>query len=369
MKAREPEDSGRRSACFRSLRKPLLFLACAALICRAGAASYPGDVLYNSGGDPQYIILTCKSVDLYLVAAWYAPNASAAGIGMTPAAEMFFDVYSENGFIGKLDSYIPDGNAMGKVPLLLMHADLPSLAPLAPVTYGKNEEDLIKGLRRFYEDTKADEFFRAVGTGTDGERNSFLIKRNVQDTKNNNLLAVLKEAESYAGNIKKYYGSKKISYYSVMSPFAKTGAGHRVDLKDQVIFVDLQSINELQFAQAAVHDFLHCFLSPAVDAQKKLISELSKGKDVKDYTISAYELYSWDKIFEECLVRAVQARIYKKVFGEDRAISDIIEPEEIKGVRQLEKTYKLLEGYEKDRAKYPAIEDFIHILIKEYFTV
>lgn len=97
----------------------------------------------------------------------------------------------------------------------------------------------------------------------------------------------------------------------------------------------------------------------------KTINGLTEGKNKSDYTSQTYKTFPWNRVTDECFVRAIEARIFKSRFGEEKALKDIINPETKNGFSQLNNVYKKLQQYEDDGKEYKSIDDFIPILIKE----
>jgi hypothetical protein len=107
-----------------------------------------------------------------------------------------------------------------------------------------------------------------------------------------------------------------------------------------------------------LHEFSHSFLEPLLDKHAGLLEEHAYIHDMVKEGMAQEGYVSWDRVFIENLIRAIQARLAGGAFGE-KFTAKILQ-EEIEAGYQLVPVFdKILDAYEKDRARYPTFDDFM----------
>lgn len=340
-----------------------------------------------------YSIKKNEVIDTYIIAcALYLdfesesllPNASEHEI--YEKAVDHFKKYKDHELIGNFENYVNADDIKGDaIGILLSCSDDAYMKQLHeyPAEYRQgifsDEEEILRFLalmRSFYRDSDAKSFFE--DNAEIYEDMGAFINENIKDTK---ISQVIKVMEDYVGNGGKYYAGKEIQYESIMTLYRPSNASFfKVYGGDTVTLLALQSPNDYsrdpevfdinQTVNTAVHEFLHAYINMPVAKQEVYIESLTKdqNKDKGDYAHRMYSNMKWNRIADENFVRAVQARIYKEVFGDDYAMKSIIEPQvKYGGFKHLESVYSRLSSYESDREKYPMIDDFIKEMIDMLF--
>ena len=124
-----------------------------------------------------------------------------------------------------------------------------------------------------------------------------------------------------------------------------------------------------QILETTIHESLHVFINSHVAAQSELIDRLTQGRSPEAYTCQLYlnAGHSWNRIVDEAVVRAVQAGIYRRVYGDsDKAFNELLVKEMNAGIVNLDKMYEALLEYESDRVEYLDITTFLETLIRQY---
>jgi len=344
----------------------------------------PATLIYKSNAEPSYSVYTRRSIDTLIIAAglytnfnspYLLPNVDERVIYKN--AKEYFGPYKEHAFIKGFGKYMEGNDVKSSyMAFLLNYSDLPELkkAHDNPQKYLSNEkeaQEFLNSLKAFYIDTNAETFFENNASSYKA-LNSY-INENI---KQSNMLKLISDVESYTGNKEKYFAGKNVSYSTVLSFYRTIGS---FAVNENITLASMQyaynsssptsQFNMNSIMKTSVHEYLHNYINKPVQNNDALINELSQGEDKNEYISSLYVLKSfpWNRATDENIVRAVEARLYKKEFGEDRAIRDIIDPETQYGFKQVRKIYDKLEEYEKDRNKYPTIDDFMPELIKEMF--
>ncbi|PKM78595.1 MAG: hypothetical protein CVU90_00940 [Firmicutes bacterium HGW-Firmicutes-15] len=346
----------------------------------------PANLIY-SNTDPSYMVYTSRNIDIFLIAAglytdfnnpYLLPYVEERPIYKN--AKEYFSPYKNHAFIKGFAKYMNGTDVNSSyLAFLLNYSDLPQLNKIYdnPQKYLSDEKEaaeFLNSLKAFYTDTKAETFF-------DNNSSSYqaLNAYITENIKQSSMFKLINEVESYAGNKNTYFTGKNVSYCTVLSFYRTNGSFASLDNEDNLTLASIQfpykgsrktsefSMNNI--IKTSVHEYLHNYMNTPVQNNNALITDLTKGKDKTQYTSSMYaaKSFPWNRVTDENFVRAVEARLYKKEFGEDRAVMDIIDPETKAGFKTVRQIYVKLEEYEKDRNKYPAIDDFMPVLIKEMF--
>ena len=142
--------------------------------------------------------------------------------------------------------------------------------------------------------------------------------------------------------------------YSILSAARRPGGGS--DFKSAV-----------NAEQMALHEFGHPFCNPVVArhyAAARRYAFLRAG--LRGKVDAAYG--DWRSVMNELLVRAVHARLLLKLRGEAAAADFLKAESERAGFIFIEDWYRLLGGYEADRAKYPTLDEFYPRLLAALAT-
>ncbi len=347
-------------------------------------------ILYEYNKDINYTIYNSKMIDTYIIAgALYLDFKSQCLLPNTKEqelykkAEKYFMSYKDHPFIKSFDKYVfqddINGDAIG---ILLSCSNDPYLKPIYKFedkyrSYifkeDKEIEEFLSLLRSFYQDTKAEEFFKENEKAYEEMKD--YIQENMEKTE---IINLIKETEKYVGNKNENYPKENRRYETIMTLFRPSMASfYSMTKEPNHIIITLQSPNDYtknpqkmnmhQTINTAIHEILHSYINAPVEKNKDLIESLTLSKNKKEYAHSMYEGMPWHRIVDENFVRAIEARIYKKVLGEKEAIKEILEPEiQFGGFTHLKGVYDELEEYEKNREAYPIIEDFMPNLIKNF---
>jgi hypothetical protein len=326
-----------------------------------------------------------NSIDLFLIAValhndfnnnYVLPNADTRQLYIK--AKAYFMPYKNHPFIKELSKYMNGDDVNGDyLGILLCNTDLPKLNQ--QYGYGKyklKDEDIkefLKGLKNFYTDTKAENFFKTSDVSYDN------LKKYIDENYDKNeIVNLIGDVVKYTNNKEKYYQNNNINYNTVLTLYRSKGSFFIVNENGQINFMSLQygfsytkstndNFNIDNIVKTSIHEYLHNFVNEPVANNMSLIEQLSDGKNKSDYASKIYENFPWNRVTDECFVRAIEARIFKSRFGEEKALKSIIYPETSAGFKQLGKVYNKLQQYEDHRDEYKSIDDFIPILIREMY--
>jgi len=114
----------------------------------------------------------------------------------------------------------------------------------------------------------------------------------------------------------------------------------------------------------AFHEFGHSFLEPILQKNNNLLKKYSyiyenakKGMAQKGYR-------SWDRVFIENLIHAVQICLMKKAWDKEAAEKSL-EREYNNGYFLIKDMYEILQNYENNRDKYKSFEKFMLVVFEE----
>ena len=231
----------------------------------------------------------------------------------------------------------------------------------------------INGLKQFYKDTGAEEFLKnsslrqemlAYIPGASGEMP---------------IAEYLHEMEAYVGNKERLFDDANLHYYSLITPFRpKMASFYDCYPGQDVYFVAQQapysftgdgSLDIRQIVETSIHESLHLFINGLVASRSELIDTLTQNLNPADYTSQLYidAGHPWHRIIDEAVVPAVQAGIYRQVYGDsERAYQELLVKELNEGIVNLDKMYVALSTYEANRNTYPTIDAFMETLIRQY---
>lgn len=332
------------------------------------------------------IVMTSKVIDAFLIAAgtymrfnspYVIPNTNLELLGIT---RKYFNTYNSHPFVQSMKEHISKQDIdLQTVGIMLCHTDYPYLSPflLCPDVYYtmkiKNLENLIRflnSLKKFYQDSSVDSFF---------ENNIFSQQdfgRVKESIRNGDLSLLISEMEKYIGAPEMLNG-KKVLYRIVLTVFRRRGNFFHGYLGDNnIVFTSLQYIHSFDvkctqsLIEGSLHEFLHLYINDIVRSHNNSIQRYCSSRQKIEFTSrQAYLERPWNRLVDECLVRAIAARILARLFGKERAYKSIIEPESLyTGFVHLECLFEKLSEYEENRTQYTSIKDFIPELIKEMFT-
>lgn len=365
--------------------EPVNFLESAEKILKTSDNS----LVYEYNEDINYSMYTNRMIDTCLIAgALYQDFKSNTIMPNTDKYDLYikakqhFLPYRDHEFIKQFGKYMDGDDVRGDViGILLSCSNSPELKPIYKFqetymndifTSQKDIDEFLNGLRKFYTDTKAEEFFNE-----NSEAYTHMGKYIQDNIKNTNIVDLIKDSEKYVGNKNKYYPNVNIRYQTIMTLFRPFMASFfSIKSNDSIIFITFQSPNDysrdpekfdiMQTVSTSIHEILHNFINTPVANNNNLIMNLASFKDKNNYASKMYQDMPWNRIVDENFVRAVQGRIYKNRFGEERAMGEVM-TKEIKfgGFKHLKSVYNKLEEYENERDKYPTMDDFTPELIKE----
>lgn len=217
----------------------------------------------------------------------------------------------------------------------------------------------------FYKVTNAEGFFEdneiLFNTVSD------FVNNKAKSSKLNELMETL---NSYVGV------DTEISYKVVLTVFRpSTASYYSYKTGETQSVISFQSPNDrtlnpykLDFdvlTETMIHEFLHFHVN--VGSQSALHDLKSKGYSFKDKLVAKgmYSEMPLETQLNEYLVRAVEARIYKAVYGEIYTFSNLMEKEiNFGGFDRLLTVYDAFSKYESNRGKYPTLEDYLPEVVK-----
>jgi hypothetical protein len=254
---------------------------------------------------------------------------------------------------------------------LLNYSDLPNSEKIHKTKPASSNYDrMVELLKQFYDDSNAVKFFddnKVIFSNLKTYISTEAPKSRVEE--------LLKETESYTGNKTKYY-NKDIAYTTNITLFKMNAPFSRINDDDKIIFATVgpafrapRGSDDFSISSViviAVHEFLHQYLNTPVAKNMQQINSLTANLNKEDYVSKLYisKDMPWNRLIDENLVRAVEARIYDRVYGEGTGYKDIIEKETKAGFKNVNKAYEKLKEYENNRSKYSSIDDFMPELIE-----
>lgn len=192
-----------------------------------------------------------------------------------------------------------------------------------------------------------------------------------------NTLLLMKDDTNIIEQLEEYYGIKQKSYNVILTSLYGKGAyGPKIQNidGDTEIYSVLGCIgvskngypffitNNDYFTYLQQHEFSHSFINPITEKNIKLANSYDVlFGPIKDKMKSmAYS--SWETCLNEHIIRALTARfVYNDGNSED---TNTLYKEKNQGFIYVESLFNKLEEYEKNRDKYPTIEDFYPELLK-----
>lgn len=339
------------------------------------------NLIYQGTDDIEYSIYKNHMIDTYIIAAALSMDFNSSIIVPYPdnnqayqSTKEYFMPYKNHPFIKSFDNYVYGNDINGDaIGVLLTYSPTPELKKLYPVnaTYRQwtfKEEEIqkfIEGLRAFYNDTNAEDFFEEMTTLEDDMKS--YISSMIEDT---HYISLIQKMELYLGNKEMKFGKKSVVYESVLTPFRPGMASFFiVETEDEVKIISYQSLNDFsknpnkfdiqKMVKDMVHEFIHTYINDGVKALvvEKYGDELEAGKSLLDGGMyGGMPLY---RQADEYFVRAIEARLYSQVYNESYAQAYIMKNEiEYGGFNQLECMYDMLEKYEDNRFLYQSIDKY-----------
>lgn len=346
-------------------------------------------MIYEANDPVNYKIYSNYMMDTYIIAsALYLDFNSSILLPHTESHEIYkkakehFLPYKDHSFLKNYDQYLNYQDINGDViGLLLSCSNDPSLSPIHDFddkylqgTFKNTQaiDDFLVGLRTFYEDTQAEDFFKE--NSIIYEDMSTYILNNIDYTEISNLID---NTEAYVGTKEKYFGDLPIEYETIVTTFRPSMASfYALEMEKGYKIVTFQSPNDYTqnpykydinfMVESAIHEYLHSYINKPVADQAELINDLMLGEDKKKFmTNPMYQNMPLNRIFDEYFVRAIEGRIYKMTFDEKTAFNTIIHKEvQYGGFNQLMGLYQELENFENRKDTYTDIDEFLPSLIE-----
>jgi hypothetical protein len=214
-------------------------------------------------------------------------------------------------------------------------------------------------LKKFVEETDYVNFFNS---------NADLYNISIQTLKFN--LKDFQEKE----RVLNYYGVKNkegIQFNLILNFFGKGNFGPRLQTKKgremyavmspEKSFVRLPTFDQVNLYNLVWHEFGHSFANPAVEKQPYLsqIEALSYLHAPIKESMRAQAYDEWQSVVKEHLTSAVACRLAAQKFGEEYAELNFVRPGKGKRWIYFNPLLAALKEYEKNRAEYPMLEDFM----------
>ena len=303
----------------------------------------------NQSDNKSYTIYTSKLIDTYLIAcALYfdfdTPNMIEDKNILYQQVKEYFLPYKDHPFVKSLENYVDteykDSNnwVISSIIMYMCSTELENeeVNQLKNPVFNNYEafKEFLNNLVQFYIDTNAEKFFDA------NKKYELKIYNEIEEKiKGIPADALIQTMESYVGNKEKYYENQNVKYISLITLYKPSGASfYPIRLKDSIYFVSYQSIfqepsNIESFdidrcVETAIHEYLHMYINQPVEEQKQLIDQLAAGKDKIIYGGKMYQYMDWHRIVDENIVRAVETRIYGKVYNNtNRAYEQVLKKE------------------------------------------
>ncbi|MHC4295022.1 MAG: DUF4932 domain-containing protein [Planctomycetota bacterium] len=116
-----------------------------------------------------------------------------------------------------------------------------------------------------------------------------------------------------------------------------------------------------------VHEFSHSYVNPLVEKYSKEFEKAGKKIFRRvEKTMIRQGYAHWKPMVHESIIRACEVRYHKTYDGKTGEIRAILD-EKKRGFKWVGKLSKLLDEYEKQREKYPTLEDFMPKIV-EFFN-
>ena len=224
----------------------------------------------------------------------------------------------------------------------------------------------IPAVRDFYQKSEYEKFWQ--------EKQGFYqeLKANLDEKiKDINIVKIMED----------FYGMKKQRYFIVPSPQMPMMALNVEAFSDgKPLAYDVQGPFNIEgegadyfaargaLVDTAFHELGHTFLESVLHRHKKLLKKHSyiyeKLEETTKEKMRKMGYRTWDRVFIENLIRAVQARLWKKASNE-KWRQWILNESPKRGFQLIPIIYDILEEYEKNREKYKDFESFFpEIFIK-----
>jgi len=114
----------------------------------------------------------------------------------------------------------------------------------------------------------------------------------------------------------------------------------------------------------AFHEFGHSFLEPLLMDNQDLLKKYLYIYDIVKKGMVQKGYQSWDRVFIENLIHAVQICLVNKVWDEETT-EKILEKEFKSGYFLIKDIYKILQDYENNREKYKNFKEFMPMIFEE----
>lgn len=335
-----------------------------------------------------YQITTNEMVDTFLIAcSMYLdfnshvimPNTESHAL--YTKAKAHFSPYTDHPFIKEFDKYTfgMDMNT-DAIGVLISYSSTPELTKLYDVDasfrkytfkYDQAIDDFINGLRDFYQDTQAHDFFQDNMELTMTMKN-YVINR-MGDTRYADLIQAM---EAYVDTKDKYYGDKPIQYKTLLSLYRPAMASfYKLETDEAHIITTFQSPNDFNkdpyifdaeyMVETVIHEYIHLYINRPIE---KLTNKICRNISKYHTQITDNPMYKNMALYrqvDEYLVRAIEGRIYRSIMDEQVALNRILKKEIQQGFPKLMEPYQLLEEYENGRDVYTDIDSFLPILIEK----
>lgn len=188
--------------------------------------------------------------------------------------------------------------------------------------------------------------------------------RGILDTARSNL-----REPGLPGIMEALYGREAGRFFLVVSPFMQE-SGFHVELAEDGA-LDFYAFtggstyaNELSLNSIAFHELSHGFIEPMSLQHTARIQALSHLYRPLEERFRSLGYPDWDRAFNEHMVTAGQLHLTRMVFGRDTALA-MLEREEARGFRLIDRFYRLFDRYLAARDRYPDLESFYPVILDE----
>ncbi|MBF4692004.1 DUF4932 domain-containing protein [Fusibacter ferrireducens] len=330
-------------------------------------------------------IRTSEILDTYIIASAlnleFDSHILLPDTDKTPlykSAKKYFSAYSDHEFIQKCKPYIHgediSGDAIGVIlgyygldatEVVNQKVRLDRINTIYRQDHFKEDKaiiEFINGLESFYADTAAHEFF---------EKNSVLKNSletyTIKKSKDEKALKLIHEMAAYIG-VKK---DNDFNYQVILTIFRPSMASFFTYTEgDEIQAISFQSPNSFDqnpykfdydtLLETLIHELLHVHIN---DTVKSIADQMAdEGVALPKTLINSpmYKNMPLNRQLDEYLVRAIECRIYKQIYGEVYTFSHILEKEmNFGGFDQLLDVYESFSKYEVNRDRYDDIESFL----------
>ncbi len=114
----------------------------------------------------------------------------------------------------------------------------------------------------------------------------------------------------------------------------------------------------------AFHEYSHSFLEPVLNENQDLLQENSFIYDAVKEGMSKKGYESWDRVFMENLIHAVQICLIENAWSIDTA-SKALEREFNNGMLLIKDLYEILQDYEENQGRYKNFREFMPVIFEE----